>query len=118
MPHGCGKYVGVLGYADDQFLISPMINGLQDILKVCDRYAQEHLKLSTNINPAKSKTKCMTFLCIVQHLRKLHLCGNELPWIGKGKHLDISLTNKLGKILCSDIWRNKRATYKSTTSLC
>ena len=59
-----GEYVGVLRYADDLLLISPTIDGLQDMLRVCEGYALEHnLKFSTNVNPAKSKTKCMAFLC-------------------------------------------------------
>ena len=107
---GC-DYVGVLGYADDLFLISPTMDGLQDMLKVCERYALEHnLKFSTNENPVKSKTKCMAFLCKERQLRKLKLCGNELPWVEKGKHLGIRLTNSIGKILNSDIME-KRACY-------
>ena len=60
-----GEYVGVLSCADDLFLISPTMDGLQDKLNICERYAQEHnLKLSsTNVNSVKSKTKCMAFFC-------------------------------------------------------
>ena len=111
---GCrigGEYVGVLGYADDLFLISPTMDGLQDMLTACERYASEHnLRFSTNENPVKSKTKCMAFLCKERPLRRLRLCGNELPWVEKGKHLGITLTNNRGKILTSDIME-KRARY-------
>ena len=87
------------------------MDGLQDMLRVCERYALEHnLKFSTNINPTKSKTKCMAFLGKERQLRKLQLCGNELPWVERGKHLGISLNNKLGKTLSSDIME-KRARY-------
>ena len=111
---GCrigGDYVGVLGYADDLFLISPTMDGLQDMLKVCERYAMEHnLKFSTNENPVKSKTKCMAFLCKERQLRRLKLCGSELPWVEKGKHLGMRIDNKYGKILSSDVME-KRARY-------
>ena len=111
---GCrlGKdYVGVLGYADDLFLISPTIDGLQDMLKICERYAKNHnLKFSTNQNPAKSKTKCMAFLHKDRQLRKLRLCGNELPWVEKGKHLGIKIANNPSKILNDDVME-KRARY-------
>ena len=56
-------FVGVLGYADDLFLLSPTLDGLQDMLKVCEQYAKQYnLAFSTNENPNKSKTKCMAFL--------------------------------------------------------
>ena len=58
---GCymnNDYVGVLGYADDLFLLSPSIDGLQEMLLVCEKYAESHnLKFSTDNNPQKSKTK-------------------------------------------------------------
>ena len=104
-------YVGVLGYADDLFLIAPTIDGLQDMLKVCERYAGEHnLRFSTNTNPNKSKTKCMAFLNKSRPLRKLKLCGNELPWVEKGKHLGVKVTNDTRNILGDDIME-KRARY-------
>ena len=116
---GCrigGEYVGILGYADDLFLISPTMDGLQDMLNVCERYALEHnLRFSTNENPVKSKTKCMAFLGKDRPLRRLKLCSNELPWVEKGKHLGICLTNDRGKILNSDIME-KRARYIQTNN--
>ena len=104
-------YVGVLGYADDLFLLAPTIDGLQDMLKVCERYAGEHnLKFSTNTNPNKSKTKCMAFLNKDRPLRKLKLCGHELPWVEKGKHLGVKVTNDPRSILGDDVME-KRARY-------
>ena len=70
---GCymdNTYVGVLGYADDLFLLSPSIDGLQEMLKVCEEYARSHnLKFSTHVNPQKSKTKCSAqiFLLLENH---------------------------------------------------
>ena len=52
---GCymGPYfAGVLGYADDLVLMSPSITGLEQMLKICELFAEEH-KLS--FNPAKSQ---------------------------------------------------------------
>ena len=104
-------YVGALGYADDLFLLAPTIDGLQDMLKVCERYAGEHnLKFSTNTNPNKSKTKCMAFLSKDRPLRKLKLCGHELPWVEKGKHLGVKVTNDPRSILGEDVME-KRARY-------
>ena len=63
---GCwinGDFVGILGYADDNFLLSPTLHGLHEMLNTCADYAFEHnLTFSTNDNPKKSKTKCMAFL--------------------------------------------------------
>jgi hypothetical protein len=105
------NYVGVVGYADDLFLISPSIDGLQDMLRVCERYAGDHnLKFSTDVNPNKSKTKCMAFLHKPRQLRKLKLCGDELPWVEKGKHLGVRVANDPRNILGGDILE-KRARY-------
>ena len=82
---GCwigGDYLGILGYADDNFLLSPSYEGLQEMLKTCEDYASEHnLAFSTNPVPDKSKTKCMAFLFKERKLEDLILCGNPLPWV-------------------------------------
>ena len=76
---GCciGKnYVGVIGYADDLFLMCPTLDGLQKMLNVCEKYASDHnLCFSTDPDP---KTKCMAFLQKKRNIRKLSLCGNPL----------------------------------------
>ena len=93
-------FVGALGYADDLFLLSPSLDGLQDMLKVCEQYAKKHnLAFSTNENSNKSKTKCMAFLHKERELRRLKLCGNDLPWVQKGKHLGVKIENKKNRIL-------------------
>ena len=104
-------YVGVIGYADDLFLMAPTLDGLQKMLNVCERYAKYHnLKFSTDTNPEKSKTKCVGFLLKERDLPSLKLCGNDLPWVKKGKHLGVKIENTLGKILSQDIVE-KRAQY-------
>ena len=63
---GCwinGEYYGIIGYADDLFLLSPSKSALQKMLQSCESYAKKHnLVFSTDINPNKSKTKCIAFL--------------------------------------------------------
>ena len=111
---GCfvdGAYVGVVGYADDLYLMSPTLDGLQEMLKVCETYAETHnLKFSTNENPSKSKTKCMAYLHKDRELRNMILCGNKLPWVDKGKHLGMRIDAKKDNLLTKDIIE-KRARY-------
>ena len=111
---GCSvgqNYAGIVGYADDIFLLSPSLDGLQKMLRVCEMYAEKHnLKFSTDINPTKSKTKCMAFCSKERNLPKLTLCGNDLPWVGSGKHLGVKIVNKPANIIGQDI-KEKRAQY-------
>ena len=111
---GCcigSQYVGILGYADDLFLLCPTYDGLQHMLRICERYAAVHnLSFSTNTNPEKSKTKCMAFLLKERNLSCLTLCNNKLPWVCSAKHLGTKLENKLNHILTQDT-KEKRAQY-------
>ena len=105
------NYVGVLGYADDLYLLAPCIDGLQEMLKVCEKYANEHnLKFSTDPNPIKSKTKCMAYLLKERELPNLRLCGNKLPWVKSGKHLGMRIDAIKDSILTKDTIE-KRARY-------
>ena len=69
---GCwiqGKFTGAVGYADDNLVMSPTLEGLQTMMSTCEKFASEHnLQFSTNPDPKKSKTKCVAY-------------GNNLPWI-------------------------------------
>ena len=57
------NYIGIVGYADDLFLVSPTFDGLQKMLLICEKYASAHnLRFSTDPNPKKSKRKCIAFL--------------------------------------------------------
>ena len=96
---GCwfnGDYVGVIVYADDIVLLSPTLDGLQEMIHTCSTYAKNHnLSFSTHDNPRKSKTKCMAFLKKKRDLKKLALDDKQLPWVNSVKHLGTTLTDIL-----------------------
>ena len=74
---GCwinNNYIGILGYADDIFLLSPTRDGLQEMVKTCDNYATHHnLTFSTNSDYRKCKTKCLAFLKNTRNLKNTQL---------------------------------------------
>ena len=111
--YGCwiyGEFYGIVGYSDDLLLISPSLNALKEMLSTCDEYAKEHnLQFSTNINPIKSKTKCMNFLKVNRKIEDIELCSNKLPWVSKIKHLGCTITNNTD-IMMNDAMQ-KRAIY-------
>ena len=82
---GCwvgNTFGGILGYADDLLLMAPTLDGLQEMISNCKKFAKEHnLVFSTHPNPARSKTKCIAMTKKDLELRKLHLNGMELPWV-------------------------------------
>ena len=98
---GChlGSYfMGCLGYADDLLLMSASRSGLQCMVDICQQFTnKKNLKFSTNLNPEKSKTKCIVFSKKQKDLRNIApivLNGDPLPWVHQVKHL--------GNILQSD----------------
>ena len=97
---GCwiqGKFTGAVGYADDNLVMSPTLEGLQTMMKTCETFAKEHnLQFSTNEDPKKSKTKCVAFLKNPRKLKSIKLNGNNLPWIDfpdTVKHLGSTIDN-------------------------
>ena len=94
---GCwiqGTFSGIVGYADDNFLIAPSREALQDMLDTCHEYAKEfNLKFSTDPDPAKSKTKCLLFSNKKLNIEKMNLGEDKLPWVEVGKHLGNTLQN-------------------------
>ena len=96
---GCwvlGTYCGLFGYSDDNWALAPSLDSLQKILMTCQDYAASHnLKFSTDPNPRKCKTKCLAFLKNPRELPKLMLCGNELPWVDRLKHLGNTIDNSI-----------------------
>ena len=110
---GCwvnGDFFGIVGYSDDNFLLAPSLHALQQMLLICEEYAESHdLKFSTDPNPAKCKTKCLAFIKKKRQLPNLKLCGNNIPWVGSGKHLGNVIEDKLDGL--KQDMRVKRAQY-------
>ena len=80
------------------------------MINTCEQYAaSQNLQFSTNIDPKKSKTKCLAFLKKERDLKKIVLDGNDLPWWDSGKHIGNHIENALNGMQ-KDI-RTKRATY-------
>ena len=61
------------------------------MLKCCEEYAVDHnLQFSTDIVPAKSKSKCIFMTGKIRHHacpEKLTLFGQNLPWVEQATHL-------------------------------
>ena len=112
---GCwikSTFFGITGYSDDSLLLAPTQDALQDMLKICEVYAEDHnIKFSTDKDPRKSKTKCLAFQQKTRSLSPLILCGNPLPWVNSGKHLGNHIENKINGQK-QDI-KIKRASYIS-----
>ena len=86
-------YYGVFAYADDIVLLSPTRAGLQEMLNSCYRFFSDHgIKISTNPDLSKSKTKCMHYNTQVEPM-KISLNGLDIPWVPGYKHLGHMLHN-------------------------
>ena len=96
---GCwidGHFCGMLGYADDIMLISPTVDGLQEMIDTSSNFMKSHnLSFSTNPDPRKCKTKCMAFLKKDRDITPLQMNGNDLPWVTSAKHLGTKVENKI-----------------------
>ena len=78
----------MLGYADDIMLISPSLEGLQDMINECANYMRRNnLTFSTNPDPKKCKTKCLAYTYDRREFKPLKMNGNDLPWVCSAKHL-------------------------------
>ena len=110
---GCwmgSTYLGILGYADDNLLLAPSRQALQEMLLTCELYAKEHnLQFSTNENPTKSKTKCLAFLKKQRIIPEMRLNGRNLPWVKSGIHLGNTVENDINGM--KQDTRVKRAGY-------
>ena len=78
-------------YADDLLLLSASRSGLQAMVSICERFAKvRKLKFSTNVDPVKSKTKCVVFSKVKkarENVAPIILNGDPLPWVDRVKHL-------------------------------
>ena len=80
-------FYGSLGYADDLLLLSASRTGLQEMVRICERFAlSKNLKFSTDPDPVKSKTKCIVFTKKFhdrQNIAPVLLNDLPLPWVGQ-----------------------------------
>ena len=89
-------YSGIFGYSDDDLLLAPSISALQGMLQTAESFANTHgLKFSTDPDPKKSKTKCISWLISPRDLPRMKLCGNSLPWVNEILHLGNTITNNV-----------------------
>ena len=89
--HISDKFIGAAGFADDIILIAPSSRTMEIMLEQCESYAnQNNLKFSTDINPSKSKSKCI-YMCgkmnNVVYPAPFQLYGVDLPWVTHATHL-------------------------------
>ena len=65
--YGCSigtHFFGAVAYADDVLIMATSVQGLQEMVNLCELHAKENnLIFSTDINPKKSKTMCLAFNC-------------------------------------------------------
>jgi len=81
--HVGGTFVGALSYADDLTLLSPSLQGLRSMLRVCEHFGQE---FSVSFNPVK--TQCIHFRRVHDSGPfKVYLDGKPLKWVDEVKHL-------------------------------
>ena len=110
---GCwieNTFFGILGYADDIMLLSPTLDGLQEMVDTCAEFMNaNNLKFSTHPLPTKCKTKCIAFMKKVQLLCPINLNGDDLPWVSETKHLGTKVLN-IVKGMNGDMME-KRAIY-------
>ena len=82
------NFMGMLGYSDDNWILAPTIDCLQEMLNTVENFCNDHnLKFSTDPDPLKCKTKCIAFLRRERPLPAVMLCGDRLPWVNSGVHL-------------------------------
>ena len=91
---GChihGIFFGAFIFADDIFLLSATVSGLQSLVNICQDFAStRNLTFGTNPVPSKSKTKCISFSKRTKdhkNLTPILLGGVPLPKVRKVTHL-------------------------------
>ena len=90
--------------------MAPSLSSLQDMIVTMEEYALSHnLVFSTDLNPEKWKTKCMAYIKKHRILPPMTLCGTQLPWVDKIKHLGITVSNEING--CQKDILIKRARY-------
>ena len=95
---GChveGVWMGAALLTNDLFLVAPYRYCLQEMVKVCEDYANAYnLVFSTDPVPARSKTKCILFSGRNRKINlppPIKLNGENLLWIENLSHLGLVL---------------------------
>ena len=86
-------WYGAFFYADDGILLSTSIEGLQNMVNICELHALENdLMFSTDPIPSKSKTKCIAFPHgATADMPAIILNGDKLPWVERAVHIGNTL---------------------------
>ena len=90
--YGCTigqHFFGAVAYADDVLILATSVQGLQEMVSLCQKHAQDNnLVFSTDPDMKKSKTMCIAFNCDSKdQLGSVKLNGDGLPWVTKAKHI-------------------------------
>ena len=87
---GCcihGQYYGLIGYADDLALLALSRETLQKMLTLCELFfTNKGINISTDLDPKKSKTVCMSFGIGFTPV-PLKLYGLNIPFVHEHDHL-------------------------------
>ena len=85
------SFFGCFGYADDLVVLSASRSGLQSMINLYSDFAlSKNLKISANMDPVNSKTKCIIFTKKrkkFEDIPPVILNGDPLPWVSELKHL-------------------------------
>ena len=109
--HIMKEYFGALAYADDVALISPTLQGLQQMISVMESFCNE---FSIQLNTGK--TKCLAFWRnrrVTPILQPILVNGNEIEWVEMFKYLGNFVTPDLSDTL--DI-EKKRGQFVQTAN--
>jgi len=106
------QFTGAICYADDLTILSPSLRGLQNMLNVCEEFANEyHVKFNAK------KTVCIRFSKMsLQGDLPVYLSGEKLSWSNKVKHLGNMLSYNLDDEF--DIQLKRGYFYGSVNTLC
>ena len=87
---GCrihNQYYGLIGYADDLALLAPSREALQRMVCICEQFfSSRGINISTDPNPQKSKTVCLSFGLNFTPV-PLVLYGRNIPFVHQHEHL-------------------------------
>ena len=104
-------YVGCIMYADDIILLSPSMQGLQDMLNVC-------YSVSTKLSLQFNCWKChlIAFSCCAHQKHGPLLLGSDtVSWANSVKYLEVHVVS--GRKLSFDITPVKRAFFMAANSI-